>query len=267
MKFLRTALLPWAALLLLLAGCRASPPAEPPAPEVPELTVPAPPAEALTLPPEAEPANLRCRLEPDGTLLCWDESGETETWPLHLPEGTEVPVSEVPAPLAEDVAAAAVGRAHVIFLKTDGSVWTFGENFAGQTGTGAAGTRVTETPTLPTAELPPPDPNNYALEPVQVLEDCVAVAAGNSVCAALGADGTVYTWGDNSCGQIGNGERGSGFPTASDLCVPAPQAILQRIVSLNFRPITESFEAAAADGTRYLWGGDFPAEPTPYPNP
>lgn len=264
MNRLRTLLLWTALLLLLLPGCQPSPAKEePPAPVVPELTVPAASAEALTIPPEAEPANLRCRLEPDGRLLCWDEIGETETWRLHLPEGTPLPLSGTPALLAENVVAAAVGRAHVILLKADGSVWTFGENFAGQIGTGAAGTRETTTPNLPTDQLPPPDPNNYALEPVQVLDACVAVAAGNSVCAALGADGTLYTWGDNSCGQLGNGERGNGFPTISDLYTAAPQPILTGITALTFSPAEEAFGATAADGTQYRWGGTCPNTPTP----
>ena len=253
----------WAALLLLLPGCQSSPAkTEPPAPEVSELSVPAAPAEALTIPPAEEPANLRCRLEPDGRLLCWDEIGETDGWRLQLPEGTNIPLSDTPALLAENVVAAAVGRAHVIFLKGDGSVWTFGENFAGQIGNGTAGTRETTTPAIPTSQLPPPDPNNYALEPVQVLADCVAVAAGNSVCAALGADGTLYTWGDNSCGQIGNGERGNGLPTISDLYVSTPQPILQNVTALTFCPAAGGFEATAADGTCFRWGGDFPDTPT-----
>lgn len=249
--------LPVMALLLCLLGC-AAPNGQTP----PPLSLPAAPAEPLSIPPGEEPANLRCLLNPDGTLLCWDESGETENWRLNLPEGTVIPISEIPTLLSEGIIEAAVGRAHVVFLKDDGSVWTFGENFAGQIGNGTAGTRFLETPSLPTAALPEPSPDNYALEPVLILEDCVAVAAGNSVCAALSSDGTLYTWGDNSCGQIGNGERGNGFPTISDLQVLSPYPVLEGITSISFHLSTESFEAVTADGTRYVWGGSYPDSPT-----
>jgi len=246
------------ALLLCLLGC-AAPKEQTPSP----LSLPAAPAEPMSIPPAEEPANLRCLLNPDGTLLCWDEIGETDYWRLNLPKDTEIPISETPALLAEGVIAAAVGRAHVVFLKGDGSVWTFGENFAGQIGNGTVGTRFLETPSLPTAALPEPNPDNYALEPVLILEDCVAVAAGNSVCAALGSDGTLYTWGDNSCGQIGNGERGNGFPTVSDLHVLSPLPILQGVISISFHPSAEAFEAVTAEGTHLLWGSSFPDSPTP----
>ena len=34
----------------------------------------------------------------------------------------------------------------------------------------------------------------------------IGVAAGNNFTAVLKADGTVWTWGNNNCGQLGNGE-------------------------------------------------------------
>lgn len=72
-------------------------------------------------------------------------------------------------------------------LKNDGTVWAWGYNSKGELGDGTTTTRTA---------------------PVQVLglTDIVAISAGGmfEASAALQRDGTVWTWGDNSAGQIGN---------------------------------------------------------------
>ncbi len=73
---------------------------------------------------------------------------------------------------------------HSIALKSDGTVWTWGDNSAGQLGDGT----MTDSTT-----------------PIQVkaLTDVVAVAAGSVHSIALKSDGTVWTWGNNKFGQLG----------------------------------------------------------------
>ena len=46
-----------------------------------------------------------------------------------------------------------------------------------------------------------PDNNDY------YLNDIVSISAGQAFAMALKNDGTVYTWGDNSKGQLGDGTR------------------------------------------------------------
>jgi hypothetical protein len=84
------------------------------------------------------------------------------------------------------------GDRYTVALKSDGTVWAWGSNTAGQLGDG--------TTTRRTA-------------PVQVkgsggtgtLSDIVAVAAGGLHTIALKTDGTVWTWGYNGEGQLGDG--------------------------------------------------------------
>ncbi len=86
------------------------------------------------------------------------------------------------------VAGVAAGWAHSVALTSDGAVWTWGANADGQLGDGT--TTLRSTPTRVTA-----------LDGVTI----VAVAAGAFHTLAVAADGTVYAWGRNTTGQLGDG--------------------------------------------------------------
>ena len=79
------------------------------------------------------------------------------------------------------------GSAHTLMLAEDGKVWALGANNYGQLGNGAFG--------------------GESLEPRKVagLDGIVAVLAGGSHSVALKNDGTVWTWGYNGSGQLGDG--------------------------------------------------------------
>ena len=84
------------------------------------------------------------------------------------------------------VKAMATGRAHVVALKMDGSLWSWGSNSAGQLGNGTA---------------------NAALSPVQVgsNSDWASVGAGSDYTVALKSNGSLWAWGANNFGQLGDG--------------------------------------------------------------
>src|SRR5207248_113622 len=86
------------------------------------------------------------------------------------------------------------GANHSLALKTDGSVWTWGGNDYGQLGNGT--TCIIQT-----------GANCCSDAPVQVreLSNVAAIAAGSSRSLALKADGTLWAWGNNYSGQLGNG--------------------------------------------------------------
>lgn len=81
--------------------------------------------------------------------------------------------------------AIAAGTGHSLVLKTDGSVWAWGENGKGQLGIGT--TNDARTP--------------YTTQ----ISNVVAIAAGGSHSLALKSDGTVWAWGANDGGQLGSG--------------------------------------------------------------
>jgi len=80
-------------------------------------------------------------------------------------------------------------------LKTDGTVWAWGNNFNGQLGTGDY---VQNSYPVRVRDLWEPYPEDH-------LRNVVAIAAGGSHCLALKSDGTLRSWGWNAHGQLGNG--------------------------------------------------------------
>jgi alpha-tubulin suppressor-like RCC1 family protein len=81
---------------------------------------------------------------------------------------------------------------------------------------------------------------------IPTLDGIVAVAAGEAHCVALRADGTVYTWGYNSCGQTGVGSTSDAGRLASECG------------KVGFRGTAESALAAA---TRMAGAGQYVAVP------
>ena len=87
------------------------------------------------------------------------------------------------------VKAIAAGGSHKMALKTDGTVWAWGDNTFGQLGDGST--------------------SGYSNTPVQVknLSGVKAIAAGEDYSLALKTDGTVFAWGYNWAGQLGDGSN------------------------------------------------------------
>ena len=85
------------------------------------------------------------------------------------------------------VSAISAGGAHNLALKTDGTVWAWGDNTFGQLGDGS------------TAE------NSNTPVQVKNLSGVKAIAAGEDYSLALKTDGTVFSWGYNWAGQLGDG--------------------------------------------------------------
>ena len=79
------------------------------------------------------------------------------------------------------------GGTHSLGLRANGTAWAWGTNTNGRLGDGTATSR---------------------LSPVPVIggfTDWVQVNAGNTHCAALRANGTAWSWGAGSSGQLGDG--------------------------------------------------------------
>ncbi len=85
-----------------------------------------------------------------------------------------------------DVIAVAAGSSYSLALKSDGTVWSWGDNSQGQLGVGSTISKLT---------------------PVQVagLDNIIAISCGYYHALALKSDGTVWAWGNNSSGQLGDG--------------------------------------------------------------
>lgn len=99
--------------------------------------------------------------------------------------------SSIPVALTtvSNVVAVASFQQHSVALKSDGTVWAWGYNYVGQLGNG----------TISSSYTPP----------VQVLglTGIVAIGVGSQHSVALKNDGTVWAWGYNNNGNLGNGSR------------------------------------------------------------
>lgn len=98
----------------------------------------------------------------------------------------------------------AAGDDFSMALLEDGSVYAWGSNKSGQLGDGTTTDSAYAVKVLAGrsgTNAYDPDNNDY------YLNDIVSISAGQAFAMALKNDGTVYTWGDNSKGQLGDGTR------------------------------------------------------------
>lgn len=122
-------------------------------------------------------------IQQNGTVWGWGYNGDGE-----LGDGMFDWASYVPVQVSglSHVVAMAAGCSHVVALKSDGTVWAWGNNYFGQLGNGTTIQRSTPTQ-------------------VMGVSDIIAVATGENHSMALRRDGTVWVWGNNRHGQLGDG--------------------------------------------------------------
>jgi alpha-tubulin suppressor-like RCC1 family protein len=162
-------------------------------------------------------------LKKNGFISSWGRNSSGQ-----LGDGTTTKTyNPVPVSGIDQVTMVSGGQNHSIALKSDGTVWAWGLNGSGQLGDGSMTTR---------------------LVPVQVsgLSNAVSVATGVAAIHtfAVRADGTLWAWGNNSSGKLGDG-------TTTNRTTPV-QVGLSNIK----QAAAASFSSAALkhDGTVYTWG-------------
>ncbi len=127
--------------------------------------------------------------------------------------------------------AVSAGWDHTVALKSDGTLWAWGNNDHGQLGVGLLGPSSA-------AEAMPVAGNDWA-----------SVSAGRSFTAALKSDGTIWMWGDNALGQLGNGSTGS---SAEPMQVGTDSDWTSVSAANGGRHVV----AQKLDGTLWAWGNN-----------
>ncbi|CAN7492834.1 S-layer homology domain-containing protein [Arthrobacter sp. LjRoot14] len=162
-------------------------------------------------------------LQADGSVWAWGDNSYGQVGDGTLVQRlTPVRVRGLPA-----VKAIYAGSVSAYALGTDGSVWAWGMNRQGELGDGTQLNRSTPTK-------------------VQGIGDVTSMAVGAYETAyALRSDGSVWAWGSNSHGQLGNG-------TTVGSLVPSPVRDIVGAVA-----VSSGFATAYAllqDGTVRAWG-------------
>lgn len=120
-----------------------------------------------------------------------------------------------------------IGLAHMLALKTDGTLWAWGLGLDGALGTGGTGNE---------------------LDPVQIGShtDWTGVDAGFQHSLGRRSNGTLWSWGFSGFGALGQG-------TTTNLTVPTQVGVLTTWTS-EFRAGEFASAGVHTNGRAYLWG-------------
>lgn len=173
-------------------------------------------------------------IKADGTLWTWGENergqlgnGSTEN-------------SNVPVKVLDDVAAVSCGWFHTAAIRTDGTLWMWGYNGSGELGNGGDGNAKGQSGA------------GCQTVPVKVLDHVVAVSCGNYHTAAVRSDGSLWMWGRNECGQLGNGGDGNAETEHGRPYQDVPAKVMDHVVAVS----CGNYHTAAIDenGSLWMWG-------------
>ncbi|MBQ9990610.1 MAG: hypothetical protein IJP31_06685 [Lachnospiraceae bacterium] len=156
-----------------------------------------------------------------------------------------------PVLIAKEVKYATVGLNTVMYLTEEGQVYVLGNNKNGQLGPARGEMDVfNEEISMKT---------KYSHEPVLVMDHVVFISSGLYTLAAISDEGKLYMWGDNSFGEIGNGNRGEGLPTQCKYFVTEPYLVKENIKDVWF----EEFTVYAVNywDEVYAWGSRYGTTP------
>jgi alpha-tubulin suppressor-like RCC1 family protein len=177
--------------------------------------------------------NHACAVSADGTLWCWGDNrygqlGTGDQQPRLVP----VPID--PMGLGSGVTSVFAGDNHTCAVRSDGTLWCWGDNRYGQLGTRDTMNR---------------------LKPTQIDFELigsgvsVVTAGGQHTCAGR-TDGTLWCWGRNS-----DGELGTGVPDNSPMPVPVDSRQMNVTVVEVYAGGTHTC-ARTADSALWCWGGN-----------
>lgn len=172
----------------------------------------------------------------DGTVWASGTNGNGQLGaglPTNTTRSTPVQVTALSG--ITDVAA---GPYHTLAVKDDGTVWAWGLNTNGRLGDG--------TTTQRTSPVQVQGPGG-----VGYLSGIIAVAAGDSHSLALKSDGTVWAWGLNTNGRLGDGTT-TQRTTPVQVKGTGGVGYLSGITSLS-AGLAHSL-ALKSDGTVWAWG-------------
>ncbi len=172
-------------------------------------------------------------IDEDGTLWAWGDmnTGVLGTGPVDKRTGLQKVMGDV-----RFIDCWNETGAYFAVIKTDDSLWMWGtETVDGVMGNGK--------------EYAPGEGQNT---PIKVMDDVLTVSCGPRHVAAIKKDHSLWTWGYNGSGQIGNGTCGGWVDPQHNNFQTRPIKVMDDVISVN---CGENYTAAVkSDGTLWMWG-------------
>ena len=167
----------------------------------------------------------------DGTVWSWGDNrfgtlGTGATGPVYIPQ-------QIPPSALSNIRAIASDAVVCMALDANGHIWSWGQDNAGELGTGL-----------------PVNGNTVQSAPTQLpLDNVRQIDASYLRAVALCTDGTVWTWGENTAGHLGLGLNNIAYtnkPTqvGAGLITDAVWVAINMSVTMAVRP----------NGDTYVWG-------------
>lgn len=157
----------------------------------------------------------------------------------------------VPIKIMDNVAAVSCGGSHTAAIKTDGSLWMWGDNTPGALGNDRQYDHIVN-------DLAPNDRHVYQSVPVKVMDNAAAVSCAgtlnSAVTAVIKTDGSLWMFGGNSYGAVGNGGGGDVFVHNLYWAQTVPVKVLDGVAQVTTDGAVTS--ALKTDGTVWSWGGN-----------
>lgn len=190
----------------------------------------------------AQTTNRTFMLKEDGSLWGWGMSYHGEIFSMEKGNPGKPIDQEFPTKVKvmTDVAQVEAGRNHVAVLKTDSSVWTWGSNADAQLGQGKRGTL------------------KEVGKPMQILTDVQKISISETHGAALKKDGSLWCWGGNYYGEIGNGKMterkisGQEYVIIKDQAALTPVKVRDHIIDVSTGAMQTM--AITTEGVVLEWG-------------
>lgn len=157
-----------------------------------------------------------CAVTNDGAALCWGDNAKGE-----LGNGTEVG-SNLPVAvsrLSSGVGSISAGSRFTCATTIAGGAWCWGEGDSGQLGNGASVDSSTPQAVLDSTGITP-------------LSGLVAISAGFADTCALTSGETVFCWGANDSGQLGNNSIGAQSKSPVEVLDSTGNSALSGVVAI-----------------------------------
>ena len=181
-------------------------------------------------------------IKEDGSLWGWGQNYFGE-----LGDGTAIDRLS-PIKIMDSVVSVSANDSTAMAIKEDGSLWAWGGNEFGQIGDGTANTYDDEYPVPNVIE----DNNKYS--PVKIMDSVSSVSVGGYHTMAIKRDGSLWVWGNNDRGQIGDGTASTMdvLTVVVDRSKHSPVKIMDSVTEVS----AGSYHSMAVknDGSLWSWG-------------